>query len=368
MKVIYLMGSLNRGGAETLVLDICKNTNEHNFDILLIHRKNGQLKEEFVKSGIELYQIFPKHIFDITYFIELRKIIIDNNVQIIHAHQVIDAWYAYLATFFLSPKILLSFHGHGINGNFVAKRLRKWVLTKTTLNIFVSSSQKKYYEQKYKIIPQSIVLPNGIDLKKLHVQNNQSIRTELGLSNTTLLIGTVGNFTSGRDHFTLCKFLYLLKQTNIEFNFLFIGAESKTEPSIYKKCFAYCQENGLGNNVFFLGTRADVPDILSQLDVFTYSTEHDTFGIAVVEAMAMGIPVFVNDWEVMREITNEGKYAIIYKSKDEHDLLSKFKHFVDNIGNYRKVAQKNTYILKDKYSIERHISTLKSIYNSLLKN
>ncbi|MEA5141190.1 glycosyltransferase family 4 protein [Arcicella rigui] len=368
MKVAYLMGSLNRGGAETLVLDICKNINEHNFEIILIHRKNGQLKEEFVQSGIELHQIHPKHIFDIAYFIKLRNIIIDNNIQIVHAHQVIDAWLAYLATLFLSKKVLLSFHGHGINGNFTANLLRKWVLTKTALNIFVSSSQKNYYEKKYKIIPKSIVLPNGIDLKKLHVQHKQSIKAELGLSDTALLIGTVGNFTSGRDHFTLCKFLYLLKQTNIEFNFLFIGAESKTEPSIYNKCFAYCQENGLGNNVFFLGTRADVPDILSQLDVFTYSTEHDTFGIAVVEAMLMGIPVFVNDWEVMLEITNEGKYAIIYKSKDEHDLLGKFNHFVDNIDTYRKVAKKNTLILKDKYSIGRHIFNLKNIYNSLLKD
>lgn len=366
MKIAYLMGSLNRGGAETLVLDICNNIKEQDFDILLIHRKNGQLKDDFSKSGVEIYQTCPKHIFDISYFIKLRKTIVEHNILILHTHQVIDAWYAYLAALFLSSKIILSFHGHGVNSRFVSKLLRRWILTKTDLNIFVSESQKSYYKKEYINIGRNLVVPNGIDFKKFGFINNVSIRHELRLKNTDLLIGSVGNFTSGRDHFTLCKFISLLKKAHIPFKFIFVGAESKAEPWVYKQCFEFCQEQGLKDDVIFLGTRADVPAILSQLDVFTYSTEHDTFGIAVVEAMAMGVPVFVNDWEVMREITHDGEWATIYKSKDEYDLLNKFLLFLDNIEKYRHTAQQNALVIRDTYSIEKHISTLKSIYNSII--
>lgn len=367
MKVAYLMGSLNRGGAETLVLDICKNAGKRDFEILLIHRKNGQLREDFLNSGVALHQIYPKRFFDIFYFLRLRRIIIKNNILIIHSHQVIDAWFAYLATLFLPSKVVLSFHGHGVNSSPTSKLFRRLILIKSDLNIFVSEYQKKYYEKVYNYLGKNVVIPNGIDFNKFCIPNNKSIRTELGLNNTDLLIGSVGNFTSGRDHFTLCKFISLLKKANIEFKFIFVGAESKVEPWVYQQCFDYCQKQGLDNNVIFLGTRSDVPAILSQLDAFIYSTEHDTFGIAVVEAMAMGLPVFVNDWDVMKEITNNGQWATLYQSKNPEDLLDKFSDFISNISKFKTNALLNALSIKKEYSIEAHLTKLAKIYQTVLK-
>lgn len=54
------------------------------------------------------------------------------------------------------------------------------------------------------------------------------------------------------------------------------------------------------DKVHFMGPRSDVPELLASWDAFLYSTDHDTFGIAVVEAIAAGLPTFVNDWEVMK--------------------------------------------------------------------
>jgi len=101
-------------------------------------------------------------------------------------------------------------------------------------------------------------------------------------------------------------------------------------PHLYDDCVNYCKQNGLEYKVLFLGSRTDIPQILDQLDAFVYATDHDTFGIAVVEAMAVGVPVFVNDWEVMKEITVDGKYATLYKTKDEKDLLREFMLFLQN--------------------------------------
>ena len=193
------------------------------------------------------------------------------------------------------------------------------------------------------------------------ISNN--IREELQLSSHTLLLGTVGNFVPGRDQLSICRFLEKLNDTKIDFHFLFIGKRDKKMPQLYDNCVNYCQQNNLLDKVSFLGSRNDVPDLLSQLDAFVYSTDHDTFGIAVVEAMAVGLPVFVNDWGVMKEITDNGKLATLYKTKDESDLLQQFMLFLQNKETYKTKVLEASRFVREKYSIEKHIQNLKEVYS-----
>lgn len=141
------------------------------------------------------------------------------------------------------------------------------------------------------------------------------LRDELKLTPDTMLFGTVGNFLPGRDQLTICKFLKLLKKEDIFFHFVFVGKKVDNSADLYDDCVKYCRQNNLSGNVSFLGSRGKCSGILSQLNAFVYATDHDTFGIGVVEAMAVGIPVFVNDWMVMSGITDEGKYATLYKTR-----------------------------------------------------
>jgi len=83
----------------------------------------------------------------------------------------------------------------------------------------------------------------------------------------------------------------------------------------------------------------------------------------VVEAMAVGIPVFVNDWEVMTEITENGKYVTLYKSNDEVDLLQQFMVFLQDRETYKDKAREAACFVSEKYSIEKHIENLKHVYS-----
>jgi len=115
--------------------------------------------------------------------------------------------------------------------------------------------------------------------------------------------------------------------------------------------------------------RQDVPELLMQMDGFVYSSVSDTFGIAVVEAMAAGLPVIVNDWEVMREITNDGAWATLYRSNDAEDCADKIDKLIHELRtNREQVMQRCESIaheVRAKFSIENHIRQLEQIYNSL---
>jgi glycosyltransferase involved in cell wall biosynthesis len=108
-----------------------------------------------------------------------------------------------------------------------------------------------------------------------------------------------------------------------------------------------------------------VPALLTQLDAFIYSSDHDTFGIAVIEALATGIPVFVNDWGVMKEITDNGRYANLYRSKDESDLLNKFLLFLEQPEAFKKAALENAIWARKTYSIQNHMERLYEVYRGI---
>ena len=368
INVIHLLGSLNRGGAEILALDIFSNIKNTQINMTGIYRKTGILQTEFNNTGINLYKLSPKSIFDIIYLIQLRQLIKQKDIHIVHAHQVIDALIGLIATIGLNVKVIITFHGYLLGKTYLQKTIRKFVIERTNANIFVSKSLKDYYVTKYFNLntTKQKILYNGVSFNKIDAVSKSNIRDEFNISENAFLMAMIGSFTSVRDQFTVCKFLLLLKKQDINFRFLFVGAKSEEEHWLYDKCYDFCKINCLEENVKFLGVRSDIPEILNTLDLFIYSTARDTFGIAVVEAMAAGIPVFINDWEVFKEITENGKYVTLYKTKDENDLLAKFKDYLSNPEPYKQKAFLSTEYVKQNFSIEKHIQKLEYIYNELI--
>lgn len=364
MRVAFLFGSLNRGGTETLMLDVCYSldTEEH-FEAVGIYRKSGVLEDNFKNSRVPFYHI-PSGKNPLIYLFKLRKFIRAHNIGILHAQQPIDAFYAYLASLGLKRMVIQTMHGFDYSQN---SQLMSFIIHKTKRNIFVSNFQKNFYTDKYKLKQEfQRVVYNGLDFSKFNTEEREeTICNEIGIPRDSILMGMVGNFNEVRDQMTICRFLNLLNKEKVDFHFLFIGKRIDSSPWRFNKCVEYCQKNNLSERVHFLGLRHDVPAILSELDAFIYSTEHDTFGIAVIEAIAVGMPVFVNDWEVMNEITEEGKLATLYKSGDELDLLQKFMLFLHDKEFYKRKAMQASANVREKYSIQQHIENLGVVYNEL---
>jgi len=366
MKVAYLLGSLNRGGTETLLLDVCRHLKNQEIEALGVYRKKGILESDFLQSGIPFeYLPVGKNIF--SYLFRLRKMLLSNNISVVHAQQPLDALLARLATLFSSVAVVLTLHGFDFSPE---KRKRVWlklILRSTHANVYVSKYQRDYYVDRYKLQPgRQWVVYNGIDASKIDVPDGKPfLRSELKAEPDTLLLGMVGNFNEVRDQFTVCRFLHLLNREGVDFRFVFAGKRIDSMSERYDRCVEYCKQNGLSDKVTFSGVRNDVPKLLHELDAFIYSTEHDTFGIAVAEAMMAGIPVFVNDWEVMREITDNGNLAVLYKTGEENDLLAKFLLYLQDKQNFRAKAEETAVAMKKRYSVRQHIDGLLVVYKKI---
>lgn len=367
MKIAFLLGSLNRGGLETLILDVLNNHSKAKFDMMCVHRKDGAYSDDFKQSGVSTFQLRPKGLFDLCYYTKLRKLLIDNKVDIVHAQTALDTCLARIATWGTKIKIVSSYHGFSFKVDKLMSLSLKWA----DLNIFVSCYQKQVYEEVYKLnlTTKNTVVYNGINFEKILDATHPIIDfIAEGRTQNRLQICMVGNFVRVREQNTVCRFLKLLSDEDISFDFYFIGKKDKTENWRYDECVEYCEKNNLLDSVHFLGGRGDVPAILQQVDAFVYSTDHDTFGIAVIEAIAAGLPTFVNDWEVMSEVTHNGEFAEIYKTKNEADLLMKFQEYLLDRDQMTKKYKENAKKIQSIYSIQNHMDNLYSNYQRVLNN
>lgn len=369
MNIAYMLGALNRGGTETLLLDVCNNLKGTEINAFLYHRKGGVLERDFNETGVPMIRLAPKSAAAIIpYLWNLRRSLKKYSIDIVHAQLSLDAVYASIATAGTGIKVVQTFHGFDFK-HVTLQRVLIWLsvlFCKTSF--FVSHTQLEYYRSRYKVLQQKSagVIYNGINLNRIINAIVSNILEEYNISNNCVKLAMIGNFVPVRDQITVCRFLKLLNEYNVNFTFFFVGAKDQGNPHLYDDCVSFCNENRLKEKVIFTGSRNDVPGILKVLDAFVYASDHDTFGIAVIEAMAAGVPVFVNDWKVLQEICNGDRFANFYKSSNENDLLVKMKDFIAGPSQYNQKAKNAAEFAKEKYSIEMHTFTLQKMYTKII--
>lgn len=363
MKVAYFLGALNMGGAEAIVRDICKEHETLPYTPICLYRKEGNISETIHNTGAQCLHIQHKNLF--RYLYQLRRTIIQEKIDIVHSQTPSNTLLCALALFGTKVKVITTFHGHSFAN--AAWWQRKIVYWKSEQIICVSEYEKQYYEQKWHLPNDNklVVVHNGVDFTKLDTPLNLQSQTTNHKSQISLCM--VGNFQGGRSPMVICQALNRLKAKQPSYNvqFYFIGKRVEAEPWRYDECVRYCEEHNLAN-VHFLGGRNDVPELLHQMDGFVYSTEHDTFGIAVVEAMAAGVPVIVNDWAVMKEITKAGKWATLFKSDDIAACANAIEDLLNNLEARKADAKEIAKQVREEYSIEKHIERLDNIYRLVI--
>lgn len=365
MKIAYFLGVLNRGGLETLILDVCSKHALMPYTVVCMYRHDGNITTEFEKTGVRLIHV-PKNKGIVKHCLRLRHIIRKEGISLIHSQSAVSTLLLSLATIGMDVKIITSFHGM-LFAN--APWWKRNIVYKVSSRIIcVSEYQKHIFEQAWKLPKENKleVVYNGIDFSKIDSVKHERDKE---LENERVKLAMVGNFMRGRSQRVVVNALARLDAMHSEmpdFDFYFIGRRDDNEAWRYDECVQYSKEHGL-NNVHFLGGRDDVPALLKTMDGFVYSTEHDTFGIAVIEAMAAGLPVVVNDWPVMKEVCGAENAGVRYfQTDDVEDAADKIALMLSSLEESKIAAKENAKVVRERYSIEQHIDRLNKIYQSVL--
>lgn len=367
LKVLHILDSLERGGAEMQALDVCRNAKKHGLDLTFAATGGGALEEDFRSSGAEYIRLNRRLPVDFNVVLKLRKIIKQRRIQIVQGYQPVEGLHLYLACVGLPVKRVLSFQG------FIADRKNRlaaqFLIPQMHANIVVSRGLQTWLEEKDKLdVHQNFhVVYNGADPQRI-VSNRKILREELNLKENDLLFGMVANFYRDprKDQMTVCRALPEVFAEIENAHCVFVG---KTEPgaeSKYNDCLNFCADNEIADRVHFLGSRSDIPDVLASLDLFVFSSLHEGLPVAVTEAMLARVPMIVSDIEPLLEASENGKYAEVFPVRNDAALAKKILELLKDKNERKELGDRALVFALENFSIEAHLRELKKLYHSIL--
>jgi glycosyltransferase involved in cell wall biosynthesis len=367
IKVLHILDSLNRGGAEIMALDLCRNARANGLQLAFVATGGGDLEEDFRNSGVEFFRLQRRLPVDLSLAAQLRKIITERQIDVVHSHQPVEALHLYLATRGMRVKRVLTLHGiyPGTKNDLVLR----FVLPRTDACIVVSREVLRVVRNRgVSASGKFVVVNNGVDAARLET-SERDLRGTLGLAEEELLLGMVGNFhpVAQKDQLTVCRALIRVLPHLPRAQFVFVGGRSEAAPHLFDDCVSFCRDQGLADRVHFLGKRSDIGNIIGSLNMFVLSTRREGSPISVIEAMLLGVPLVLSDIPPLREVSNEGKYAVLFKTGEADDLATRLIRLADDPDERARLGSEARQWAVNQFSIETHIANLLQLYHEIVE-
>jgi len=125
---------------------------------------------------------------------------------------------------------------------------------------------------------------------------------------------------------------------------------------------------GITNNIFFTGYRSDIPEVLGALDIFVFPSRDEAFGLALIEAMSMGIPSVCTNYGGVLDIAVDGYTSYLFQKENADSLADKVELLIESEllrESFGKAARQRTIELFD---LNVFTNRLINLYNSAQKN
>lgn len=350
-----------------MVLDVCRNGKNHDFDLTFVATGGGSLEADFKRDAAHFVRFQRRLPIDPSVIWALRRVINARKIQIVHAHQAVEGIHAYFAALGTNAKVVLSFHGGQLDAK--NRRVLNFLIPRTAKNVFVSRALQNWYSEEHKLETgkNAVVIYNGVDAKRL-APSGKNLRAELQIPPDADVFGMIGNFyvASRKDQITLIKALPEVFSKVQNAYCLFAGSIENGAETKFAECIKLTRAEGIFDRVRFLGLRSDVPDILAALDVFVLSTLHEGLPIAVLEAMLANVPCVLSNIAPNLEVSGAGEFAEIFETQNAEMLGGKLLRLAVD-GNARTALATKTKVFADaNYSIQAHLENLKRLYGELI--
>jgi glycosyltransferase involved in cell wall biosynthesis len=275
--------------------------------------------------------------------------------EIVHAHAARDYHLAALAVRLASrSRLVLTRHTL-----FPLRRINKVLLSGASRVIAVSQAVAESLRKNGVIESSKItVIHNGIDVK----------RFSRSTGSDPVLVGTVGHLAPIKGHDIFVHAAALVSTHRPGVKFVVIGEDKSPQMDHRRQLEDLVAELGLNDVVAMPGWRDDVSAALSSLTLFVSAARSEPFGLAIVEAMAAGLPIIATASEGALEIIEDGVSGILVPTDNPEALAKAINELLDNPLECSRLARNGLSIARDRFSLSRMATDTERLYREVLAN
>ncbi len=364
IKVLHIIKSLGRGGAEMLLPETLKvhDANQFEFHYIYFLPWKNQMVEAIESAGGKVTCFSAKN--NLQLLLQYPKIIRyckENDIQLVHAHLPWAGFVSRLVHKLTKIPTLYTEHNLQERYHFITKTINRLTFNAQTLAIGVSEDVTASIQNNIQPKIPAITILNGVNtdsfIRDKQVVANE-IRTSYQIPKETFLVGTVAVF---RFQKRLDKWLEVMSvaiHENPNIKGIIVGAGPLEAELIAKH-----KELQLEGKVLFAGLQTNVKPFYEAMDVFMMSSSFEGLPIALLEAMSMECAIISTDAGGIKEVLRPEEDGIIL-GVDQWQALSNL--VLDLSKDQEKLAFFQANARKrvvQHFSIVAMVKTLESYYS-----
>lgn len=339
LRVLWLIKGLGPGGAEHLLIASARTRNRDRFDVsaaYLLPWKSA-LVERITDLGVPVDCLNVKDERDVRWLVRLRSRLRDQPVDVVHVHSPYAAAMVRLVAKTLpaaTRPVVVSTEHNAWTGfkapTRIANAATAWMDAAT---IAVSQETKDSMSPRQRA--RCEVLVHGVDIAEVAgaAEARDATRAEFGIGPTTVVVGTVANYHPKKDWPNLLNAARLLADRGHDVQFLLVG-----QGPLQAEVEALHEQLNLQGKVHLTGFRPDAVRVMAGCDVFTLASQWEGLPVAVMEALALGLPIVATAVGGVAETFTDGTDAILVPSGDASALADALERVVIDEGLRAKLA------------------------------
>ena len=303
IRIIHLVGGMNRGGPETWLVNVMRHIDRNKFQMdFLVHTNNKSPQENEISTlgGKVIPCMSPSRPW--IYARNFRRILkMYGPYDIVHTHvQHYGGFALFMAHRAGVPVLIAQSHtprnkliGSGFFRQVYRALMKTLIVRYASIGLTVSrQAGTDLFGPDWELNPSIRLFPCGIDLAPFKsAVNRDFMRNSLGIPSDAFVIGHVGRFFEAKNHPFIIDVLAEIVRHESRIRLVLVG-DGPLLPAVKKRV----AQAGLSNYVNFIGSRSDVPQLLLEaMDVFLFPSISEGLPLALVEAQAAGLSCIISD-------------------------------------------------------------------------
>lgn len=366
--ILHLFVTLPMGGAENLLLSILANLDPERYrSTVCCIRNKDLLGAEVMARGFPLVELglLNKGGWDQRIVTQLKNLIRQHQIDLVHSHLFHANLYGRLAASGTKIPAIASIHNTYNDKRKWHRQLINYFLARRSTAIIAGSEEIKQDIVRFDRVDPTLIeiIPNAVDLSlSASTLSKQESRARLELTPENLVLGSVGRLEKQKGHYHLIEAMPQITAEHPQAILLLVGS-GREETALQAQALAL----GVEKNIRFLGTRRDLGDLFRAMDLFVMPSLWEGLSLAMVSAMAAGLPIIATDVGGVGEVLAHGTCGRVVPAMNATALATEILHLVRHPQQATTLANLGKQRAWDHYSDRAMTRRVQSLYDRALE-